>query len=424
MKNILKIPYKCLKKVKHSMAEIYRDADAVKKLTKTKEDFQKNKKDEINVVFIAQYIPAWNKHVWIYNVIMKRKNMNAHILCVPSDIEKNQFVGDSSKNDVYEYFVSHGYENCINAYENGRWFDLKSLSPDYVFHSRPYNHFMPVEYTSINVCQYAKLCNFLYGASMSKMTMNTVFNKSYFRHCSFYFAIDEAEKEYWEKRFEKGCKAGLQKSVAVGSPAFQSILSVKKEKYDNKKTIIWTPRWSTDKVIGGSNFFNYKDVLPELLGGKQETELIMRPHPLMFGNFVKQGLMTEKEVDDYKSMCASKGNIRFDTEKEYTDTFWKTDFMVTDISGIIIEYFITGKPIIFCTSEVEHHENLTEAYQKILEGCYIARNKDELEECINNLLNGKDTLLEKRKEIIEQFIDRKMTSSEKIVNVLEEDYRK
>ena len=134
--------------------------------------------------------------------------------------------------------------------------------------------------------------------------------------------------------------------------------------------------------------------------------------------------MTEKEVDDYKSMCASKGNIRFDTEKEYTDTFWKTDFMVTDISGIIIEYFITGKPIIFCTSEVEHHENLTEAYQKILEGCYIARNKDELEECINNLLNGKDTLLEKRKEIIEQFIDRKMTSSEKIVNVLEEDYRK
>lgn len=30
----------------------------------------------------------------------------------------------------------------------GEWLDLKQLNPDYVFHSRPYNNFMPKPYTS------------------------------------------------------------------------------------------------------------------------------------------------------------------------------------------------------------------------------------------------------------------------------------
>lgn len=420
MKNILKMPNKLLKKVKYVVTGLYQDSDAVKNMKTTKESFVSRKNRPMNVVFIAQYIAAWNKHVWIYNEVLKRDNMNAYILCVPSNIENNSIVGDASKNDVYDYFVNHGYENCINAYENGKWFDLKSLSPDYVFHSRPYNHFMPIEYTSGNISKYAKICNFLYGASFFVNMRNVTLNKNYFRHCSYYFTIDESEKNFWENKFSKGYKAGVKKSFAVGTPAFQSILTAKTTKKDSRKTFIWTPRWSTDSVVGGSNFFKYKDVLPQIIGEKAEAELIMRPHPLMFGNFVKQGLMTENEVEDYKNMCTQKGNIRFDTEKEYIDTLWQTDFMITDVSGIVIEYFVTGKPIIFCKADIA--DEYTEVYKRIFDASYIVENENELKAKIEMLMSGEDPQKEKREKTISEFLKKGANASEQIIDVLEKDF--
>lgn len=50
------------------------------------------------------------------------------------------------------------------------------------------------------------------------------------------------------------------------------------------KIVLWTPRWSTDPYIGGSNFFNYKDIMTRLVKQNKNILFIFRPHPLMFEN--------------------------------------------------------------------------------------------------------------------------------------------
>ena len=37
-----------------------------------------------------------------------------------------------------------------------------------------------------------------------------------------------------------------------------------------------------------------------------------------------------------------------DNQRGYVDTFWGADVLITDISSMMMEFFVTGKPIIFC----------------------------------------------------------------------------
>ena len=381
---------------------------------------EKKRDGRAKVVFIIQYIPAWNKLQPVYEEIKNRKDMEAFILCVPLNIREHEFTDSSRENDTYEYFVKHGYE-CINAYRSGKWFDLECFCPDYVFHSRPYDTFMPEKYTSDNIARYAKICNILYGASMSLRMRNTVFNRDYFRNCSFYFALDRTEAEFWNKRYKKGVKAGVQKAYAVGSTAFESILDAKSEKKSERTVIMWTPRWTTDKTVGGSNFFNYKDVLIETAENDPDTDYIFRPHPLMFDNFVKSGEMTAGEAEDYKRKCEELPNVTLDEKKEYADTFWQTDMLVTDISGIMIEYFITGKPMIYCISDVEHE--FTDGYKPMISACYIVHNKEELLGTINALKSGSDPLAEKRREVIDYYLGDGSKASARTADIIANDHK-
>ena len=36
------------------------------------------------------------------------------------------------------------------------------------------------------------------------------------------------------------------------------------------KTVLWTPRWSTDPCVGGSNFFKYKETIWRLAENNQD----------------------------------------------------------------------------------------------------------------------------------------------------------
>ena len=78
-----------------------------------------------------------------------------------------------------------------------------------------------------------------------------------------------------------------------------------------RKKVLWTPRWSTDPYIGGSNFFKYKDVILGLARKKKDILFILRPHPLMFDNFVKTSEMTETEVIEFKKYCKNFGKVIF-----------------------------------------------------------------------------------------------------------------
>ena len=166
-----------------------------------------------------------------------------------------------------------------------------------------------------------------------------------------------------------------------------------------KKTVLWTPRWSTDSHVGGSNFFKYKDTILQLATNNLDILFIIRPHPLMFSNFLKTGEMTEEEVTEFKLYCHNSGNVVLDESKSYSDTFWNSDLLITDFSGIVPEYFITGKPIIYCHSNVNFE--YTDTTNHLIHCCYEAFDSNDIERYVHELISQEDTMLQKRVEFID-----------------------
>lgn len=377
-----------------------------------------NNNQILNVIFIIQYIPGWNKLEPVYSKLEQDERFNPIIICIPSNIQNHGMTNIACQNDTYEYFLKQGYK-AVNALTfDGKWIDLKKYKPDYIFHSRPYNPFLPLCYMSNRIVKYALICNVMYGVNISVNEQEVTLNKNYFRDVYIYFAYDDNERKFFEKRFSLGCRMKIQNCLAFGAIGIEQVLNNKnKRKRENfKKTVLWTPRWSTDSFVGGSNFFNYKDVLTNLAKLNSEIFFIIRPHPLMFENFINTGEMSKTEVEEFKKKCRNEKNIFLDETKEYTDTFWNSDLLITDLSGMIPEYYSTMHPIIYCNSDCKF--NYTVTSKKMLHTCYVVNNKDELIHKFTDLINGNDFKIQDRKKFFDKYFSKACWNSDKIVEKL------
>ena len=354
--------------------------------------------DRIGVIFLTQYIPAWNKSEPIYKIMKEDDRFVTYIVCVPNDL--NCKVND---NDVFNWFKDNNYE-CKKAKKTEtQWFDLSELGAEYVFYCRPYNKYLPEIYKSKNVGKYLKICNLMYGFTFSKADIKNSLNKDFFVDCYTYYACSDDDLSYFYSiRHSK-----YQRCKYLGYPSLTNMINKMNsesqgrwESNHDSFRIIWTPRWSTDVLIGGSNFFNYKDDFFRYAETEKNIELMIRPHPLAFDNFINNGQMTVEEVRNYKNHCFDSENIILDEKKEYIESFWNTDVLVSDVSTVIIEFFVTGKPIIFCDSNSEFNKNYSNTMLNILSGTYVANSFENIRKYISDLKSGKDPLKERRNELI------------------------
>ena len=207
----------------------------------------------IRVVFICQYVPSWNKISPTYHRLEEDDRFAVSILCVPESIS-------SKENKTYLFFLSHGYNGVLNAWNNGRWISLKEFDADYFFFYRPYDNYLPWPYKSFIACRYGKICMIPYGTSMSRDLMESAFKYPFMSNVAILFADSMAEVEYnsaHNKRFSD------QRFLYCGIPALESVLLEKNssapswEWSRNSFRIMWTPRWSLNQKGGGSNYFKY-----------------------------------------------------------------------------------------------------------------------------------------------------------------------
>lgn len=383
--------------------------------------------DRISVVFLMQYTPSWGKLELLYDSLIRNPEFDVHLVCVPDNL--NNGVPADNMNQTYQYFTDKGYEAVDAWMGDGRWFDLKNLKPDYVFTTRPYDFYLPVDYQSHNMCLYTRICNFSYGINIDRELEEMVFGQSFYMHTYMYFVEMESLVADYQKAQSLGHRLGLNHSDCLGMIALDGFMNDKNSESaswnfaTNGLRVIWAPRWTTDKKLGGSNFFTYKDFMLDYFREHDEMNLLMRPHPLMFDNFISTGEMTADEVEKYKAEVNSIKNIAFDDQKEYAATFWNSDVLIADYSSIVPEYFLTEKPLIFCATNMEL--TLLDNMKDILKGSYVVNSEQELRGCLEELRQGKDTRKDIRIEMKQKLFGKTLGKSvELTTNWLIEDWRK
>lgn len=173
----------------------------------------------------------------------------------------------------------------------------------------------------------------------------------------------------------------------MGYPRFDLILQESPErKLQQRKTVLWLPRWSIDETNDRSYFFDYLECMLHYFGENAMHSLIIRPHPLMFQNFMDNGVISKDEVEQLKTRIQFVSNIKFDENTDYLDTFRQSDILVADFTSLLIEFFLMRKPILYCGSTI----NFNSVGKIMEEGIYSIPNKDSLISTLSDLLNEKD----------------------------------
>lgn len=362
----------------------------------------------IRVGFVCQYIPVWHKLELVYDLMCRDPRFEPMLICVPSNIKHGQLEGSDLTNDTWEHFQSHGYPQARNALlPDGSWLDLEELALDYIFFPRPYNDLMPGCYHSSLVSRYSRICMVLYAMNISVEDADTTLNRDFFRHVSCFFAECDFSLKTNRRWSWLSHLLGLQHSVYFGMPGVESFYDAQtlpRPAWDFSRggfRAMWTPRWTTDPAMGGSNFFTYYEFLFQFARENPEYEFLFRPHPLTLSHFLETGEMTQTQVDDFLAQCQQIPNISLDKEKGYAATFWGADVLISDTSGLIPEFFVTGKPLIFCASNM--YLEPVSSTKRMLQGCYVVYNKEELTACLAQLKQGSDPLAPIRKEIANEM---------------------
>lgn len=417
---LLKIYHKCSKfAFVRWLGQMYRNGFpignfmAYNRIKKTCHMTQKQG-DKINVVFLIQCLTIWNKLKCVYEQMSKDDRYSVWILAIPDDATK---IGTDNYSDLCHMYPD---AQIINAVTDNGWYNLKEIKPDYVFFQRPYDTYLPVEYRSYNVCKYTKTCYLNYGYNFTDIA-NLSMAKRFFRNIHLFFAENEIYQNKNINRFKYSHKKGYRKSYNIGYPAFQDFMEQKKDNYleDNKYKVMWTPRWSEDVEVGGSNFFKYKDEIIDYISNHEDVSLIFRPHPMLFSHSIEVGRMTNEDVDNYLKIFKEDTRFEYDCEKEYADNFWRSDVLVTDFSSVIMEYYLTGKPIIYCPTGMK----INDFFENILSVNYVADSWDDVERIVNDLKNGIDPLSEARKKKVSEFIGDYKNISKRFVDEIYIDYK-
>lgn len=400
--SLRKVAGKVIRYFGRFFAEKYRDlrsAYYIRKKTKKKHD--KNRK--IRVAFIAQMPEVWDKEEPVYEAMIRDSRFKVQLIVVPPYNLVEKKVGIDYTNN---YFMDK-YTRAIKAYNNGRWIDLYGRY-DYIFYQRPYDNYLPSTLRSDSVVKVAKCCYISYAYWLSS-NMFCGYNKQFFRN--IYYAFMESE-EHAKVLQKNGRNEG--RIIFRGYPELEYVQSYETTSVNH---LLWTPRWSYDENLGGSHFFEYKDKILKMKEIFPDICLTIRPHPLAFDNYISKGLMTIEEKEKY--LCeVKKANVCLDKNEKIMDTFDSTDVLITDISSIIVPFFLTGKPVIYCKSNI----TMSSVFEIFENGLYIAENWDQVISHYRAIAEGGDPLKDCRRRIAEKMRLENVNASSRILDTLHADW--
>lgn len=371
--------------------------------------YRTSESGKLKVGFVVQLYPLFDKQQALYEYIREREDCEAFLFVVPED----RWTDFSVPNDYTDNrFLAH-YPEAIRVHkEDGSLISLEDYRLDYLFYPRPYDEHLPENIRSSHMMKSVKCCYIPYGVALSKAFDGANTHNHFFCNMYFFFMENLYMKERMIRETPYNYKHGLQRIEAVGYPPFDYFLGMQGEPAN---AVTWAPRWSLDPDTGRSHFFDYKDFFLKI-AKDQERPYVFRPHPLLFQEVVKQQLMSQEELDAYLSALTEEGVV-IDIKSSLHEALENTAILIVDFSSIIAEFFMTGRPIIYCESGFERNQTMNE----MLKLEYVAHSEEELTKLYSMLLSGEDPKFEARKKYIKETYGDGSNSAAAIFNVLMED---
>lgn len=316
----------------------------------------------IKVIFLTFYYEAWDSLAEVYSRMLADAAFEPTVVTIPRKLTGYEDFTDGDK--ISEFMTQAGVQHIRFDFDDS--FEglarLRELAPDYIFLNYPWQRNYQPGYQIEQLSQIAKVC---YVPYFSLPLVNEpgvtgvaehLYTQPTHRLAHLVFMQDAATTDALRQlRAEPG------HVFFTGTPKIDALIAKAKSEQaawpvgggdgvvSGKPRLIWAPHHSYgERWLNFGMFTEMRDAMLELATRRQDLEIVLRPHPFLFGTLTDRELMTADEVEAWRAAWDALPNTATDEVGSYARLFLATDYLFTDGISFLAEYpLVTGKPAIF-----------------------------------------------------------------------------
>lgn len=362
------------------------------------------KKSVLKVIFYVYDSCKW-KCQKIYDEMLEHPNFEPLIVVTKNAANNKDNPSYQTQEEISETFkffknkrmnVELGYD-----FEKNKHIPFKNFKPDIIIYQHPW--YVETSQGPVVCSKYALTAYVPYDIPTT--TLETEYNLRFYQYVENFYVINENLKNFYAPRMDnKGINL-----KAVGAPSLENI-----KEEPNGDFVIYAPHWTInhEKTIAYSTFKENGKFILEYAKNHPELNWVFKPHPMLKKALIDNKFMNAQEVKEYYSEWEKIGKAYYNGD--YFEIFNNSRLMITDCSTFLVEYLMSGKPLINLVSENAPEFNIV--LKDIVESFYKTNNNKMLEDRLNSILyENNDELKSKRVKLIQQF---RQNTSKNIINDL------
>jgi hypothetical protein len=315
----------------------------------------------IKVVFLTFYFEAWDAFDAIYKQMKEDTRFDPVVISMPRKLTGYEKFRDEEL--VSSYLDSLGIEHERFEFKKSKdgLARLRELAPDYLFLNYPWQRNYKKNYQIEKLIEFTKVCYVPYfstslvdepgveGVALHQYTQPT------HELAHMVFLQDADTKDAFDANGRK------DHAFLTGTPKIDALLEAKdkvkplwpidRTLTDGTKPlrVIWAPHHSYGPSwLNFGHFINQKDLMLDFARNNPEIDIVLRPHPFLFGTLTGRDLMTPEELASWRASWDALPNTFTDIDGLFTSLALASDAMITDGVSFIAEYpLVTHKSVIF-----------------------------------------------------------------------------
>lgn len=302
------------------------------------------------MVFLSFYIEAWDALAEIYQRMLEDPRFEPTVISIPRRLTgETEYSGEER---VSEFYDNLGIEHLRFNFEDSNvgLEKLRDLAPDYVFLNYPWQRNYQPAYRAEQLSEFTKVCQVPYYsfALVNEPGEDGVAPYLYTQRShqlsSLIFTQDAAVVEAYS-----GTSRGNSHVHLTGSPKLDSLVSRAVATPHDRYTLVWAPHHSySPHWLNFGTFASMHQQMLDFAKTHQDIDIVMRPHPFMFGTLVERNVIAEPELSRWLEDFNLLPNTRIETGGDFASLFMSCDLLLTDGISFIGEYpMITNRPAVF-----------------------------------------------------------------------------
>ena len=271
------------------------------------EEVKKRTREKIYVLFLTQEPSVWPSIASVYEAARNHPVFETALVYTP--------FYHVNFTEQMDYFDTYANEMGLPVIRHSDY-NLEKYSPDVVFMIKPYGN-IPEQFQIKHLqCVIPRAVYIPYGmeitVDLAKYGFQYYLHYKAWRHIAYGPVVKEYAKKYGYRNGENIAVWGHPKADQFRNMenAKDDIPGEWKSFINGRKVILWTPHHLIDLDSDGTGtWLLYGEQILNLAFSNPDIVFIFRPHPLLMGALINNGIMTENSVERLKERIYHAPNL-------------------------------------------------------------------------------------------------------------------